>query len=246
MSETSEDTLPASCDRSRSQSRSEGTLARESVGNTEADRTESHSVDQDSLARTTTERVVHVPLCHGLFCANRVYPSDSWKYNPKRRHGFHRPWHPFQIVSWVLFVFFFACSGLFVLPVLPHPLHYVFSGVIFVAYIVIIWSNYRAAITDPADPGTKCEESVSLYRDIHVPAAKCYVCKAWIRADSKHCKPCNKCVSDFDHHCKWLNTCIGAANYKYFFIFLLTTLLMSAILMGLCCWILQDTTQNPS
>lgn len=43
---------------------------------------------------------------------------------------------------------------------------------------------------------------------------------------SHHCRVCRRCVLKYDHHCKFLSNCIGFVNYKYFFVFLLYTLLL--------------------
>ena len=185
------------------------------------------------------------PLFHGFPMRSKVVPHDVWKQFQKRRHGFHRPWHLLQIASWILFIGFFVIVCVLLAPFLPSPFNIIVYCYFGASYVIMIWSNVMASIIDPSDPGIKKEPTDNHYVCHHIPSVKCTICNAWIRNESKHCKACNKCVSDFDHHCKWLNTCVGAANYKYFFIFLSTTLLMSCGIIIICSWILRDLGEYP-
>eukprot|EP01063_Lacrimia_lanifica_P009736 TRINITY_DN1662_c0_g1_i2.p1 TRINITY_DN1662_c0_g1~~TRINITY_DN1662_c0_g1_i2.p1 ORF type:complete len:444 (+),score=145.44 TRINITY_DN1662_c0_g1_i2:79-1332(+) len=181
-----------------------------------------------------------VPLLHGFPFRRRVYPANAWKLAPRRKHGFHRPWHLLQVLSWLLFLFFFLVLLLILAPALPLTWEYVTYAVVGVGYVIMIGSNYKAAITDPGDPGID-QPNVNIYRDDGVPTAKCGVCDAFIRYESKHCKSCNKCIADFDHHCKWLNSCVGAKNYPYFYTFLTGTLAMMSYLLALCIYLFQES-----
>lgn len=62
----------------------------------------------------------------------------------------------------------------------------------------------------------------------------CVYCKAFKPPRSHHCRVCDRCVLRMDHHCLWVSTCVGALNYKWFFLFLLYSLLASiCALVGL-------------
>lgn len=39
---------------------------------------------------------------------------------------------------------------------------------------------------------------------------------------SRHCEVCKSCVMVYDHHCPWINNCVGAKNYIWFYLFIVT------------------------
>ncbi|XP_039618885.1 palmitoyltransferase ZDHHC1 [Polypterus senegalus] len=149
------------------------------------------------------------------------YPTDLPQCS--RTNGWSWPPHPFQLLAWLLYVFFAILGfGVFV-PLLPHhwiPAGYICTGVMFVCHLFV---HLSAVTIDPADRNVRAKKykgPVPVFdrtKHAHViENCHCYLCEVDVSAKSKHCSTCNKCVASFDHHCKWLNNCVGSRNYWFF------------------------------
>ncbi|KAF0042706.1 hypothetical protein F2P81_004043 [Scophthalmus maximus] len=138
-----------------------------------------------------------------------------------RTNGWSWPPHPFQLLAWLLYVYFAVTSfGVFI-PLLPAhwiPAGYICTGVMFVCHMCV---HVMAVSIDPADHNVRTKSNkgpVPVFdRSKHahvIENCHCYLCQVDVGPKSKHCSSCNKCVSDFDHHCRWLNNCVGSRNYS--------------------------------
>ncbi|KDO53000.1 hypothetical protein CISIN_1g019492mg [Citrus sinensis] len=50
----------------------------------------------------------------------------------------------------------------------------------------------------------------------------CHYCSKPKSPRTHHCRSCGMCVLDMDHHCPFIGNCVGAANHRYFILFLIS------------------------
>mmetsp|Transcript_6661 Transcript_6661/g.14552 ORF Transcript_6661/g.14552 Transcript_6661/m.14552 type:complete len:434 (-) Transcript_6661:151-1452(-) len=140
-----------------------------------------------------------------------------------RKHGFELPFHPLQVLSWVIFtadviVFALLSTLLYTQDECRLALQVCFGAS--VGVVVIAWA--LASSCDPAVPeeeqtaGELSEPDPTVVAEAPRRDCWCDLCSRKVPSRSKHCRDCNKCTDLFDHHCKWLNTCIGRRNYPWF------------------------------
>ncbi|KAJ6780250.1 hypothetical protein PWT90_11017 [Aphanocladium album] len=67
---------------------------------------------------------------------------------------------------------------------------------------------------------------------MEVPVKHCRTCNIWRPPRAHHCRLCDNCIETHDHHCVWLNNCVGKRNYKYFFTFVSSGVLLSLFFIG--------------
>ena len=67
---------------------------------------------------------------------------------------------------------------------------------------------------------------------MEVPIKYCKTCNIWRPPRAHHCRVCDSCVETQDHHCVWLNNCVGRRNYRYFFAFVSSGMILSLFLIG--------------
>ncbi|KAB5527242.1 hypothetical protein DKX38_021089 [Salix brachista] len=106
--------------------------------------------------------------------------------------------------------------------------------------IMLLWSYYRVVFKDPGSvpenwravlPEEALEAGSSLNDrpDCVVDTdgldrrAFCNYCQNGKPPRCHHCSVCQRCVLKMDHHCVWVVNCVGARNYKFFLLFLLST-----------------------
>lgn len=161
-----------------------------------------------------------------------------------RTNGFERPFHPLQVISWVVFgsdVFIYI---VFCLPLIDTAGAKVVVALCYiVSVVVLVLATVKATACDPADPHVRLSDSELPAEDV-VTMPYCTMCNVPVYARSKHCRACNKCVTVFDHHCMWLNNCVGSANYRAFFVTVSSVAVMIGIVLSTCLYLSVDYCIN--
>jgi len=141
-----------------------------------------------------------------------------------RRKGFQWPWHPLQVLSWVVFLGVLA-DFILVFSLMVYDLPGIILSAAYGIPFLCAWMSAAYAMAvDPADPGVLAKAAViragGIWREGTAPveALFCSTCAVHVRKGALHCNVCDKCVDGYDHHCPWLNTCIGARNYRAFLV----------------------------
>ncbi|KAM9366638.1 palmitoyltransferase ZDHHC1 [Symphorus nematophorus] len=170
-----------------------------------------------------------------------------------RTNGWSWPPHPFQLLAWLLYVYFAVTGfGVFV-PLLPAhwiPAGYICTGVMFVCHLCV---HVMAVSIDPADYNVRTKSDKgpvpAFDRSKHahvIENCHCYLCQVDVGPKSKHCSACNKCVANFDHHCRWLNNCVGSRNYKLFLHSVVSALLGVCLVLIVASYVFIEFFLDPS
>ncbi|NWZ68388.1 ZDHC1 palmitoyltransferase, partial [Acrocephalus arundinaceus] len=190
---------------------------------------------------------------------NKIVPEDLGEAVPEvkaqraRRNGWSWPLHLFQIIAWLLFLFFALVGFGILVPLLPRhwlPAGYICPGVCFIYHLVV---HLTAVSIDPADANVREKNYLgplaTFNRNQHAHVIEnhhCYVCDVDVSAKSKHCGTCNKCVCGFDHHCKWLNNCVGERNYWLFLNSVLSAILGLGLLLLIAFYVFVEFFVDPT
>ncbi|NWH50411.1 ZDHC1 palmitoyltransferase, partial [Fregata magnificens] len=189
---------------------------------------------------------------------NKTAPENFGEAVPEvqvqraRRNGWSWPLHLFQIIAWLLYLFFALVGFGILVPLLPHhwlPAGYICPGVCFIYHLVV---HLTAVSIDPADANVREKNYLgplaTFNRNQHAHVIEnhhCHVCDVDVSAKSKHCGTCNKCVCGFDHHCKWLNNCVGERNYWLFLNSVLSAILGLGLLLLVACYVFVEFFIDP-
>ncbi|TSP90515.1 putative palmitoyltransferase ZDHHC1 [Bagarius yarrelli] len=190
---------------------------------------------------------------------NRTVPVSDDMPRPanvplcSRTNGWSWPPHPFQLLAWLLYLYF-AITGFGVfIPLLPShwiPAGYICTGITFVCHLLV---HLTAVSIDPADYNVRAKSykgplpAFDRTKHAHViENCHCYLCEVDVGPKSKHCSACNKCVASFDHHCRWLNNCVGSRNYWVFLHSVISALLGIFLVVIISTYVFIEFFLDPS
>ncbi|XP_016103841.1 probable palmitoyltransferase ZDHHC1 isoform X3 [Sinocyclocheilus grahami] len=170
-----------------------------------------------------------------------------------RTNGWSWPPHPFQLLAWLLYLYFAVTGfGVFV-PLLPThwiPAGYICTGITFISHLFM---HLMAVSIDPADYNVRAKSYkgpmpvFDRTKHAHViENCHCYLCEVDVGPKSKHCSACNKCVASFDHHCRWLNNCVGSRNYWLFLNSVISALLGIILVVVIASYVFIEFFLDPS
>ncbi|XP_016520326.1 palmitoyltransferase ZDHHC1 [Poecilia formosa] len=188
---------------------------------------------------------------------NRTAPTPDPRRSEvplsSRTNGWSWPPHPFQLLAWLLYVYFAITGfGVFVPLLPPHwvPAGYICTGILFVSHLCV---HVLAVSVDPADLNVRMRSDrgpvPAFDRSKHahvIENCHCYLCQVDVGPKSKHCSACNKCVANFDHHCRWLNNCVGSRNYKLFLHSVVSALLGVSLVLLFASYVFVEFFRDPS
>lgn len=162
-----------------------------------------------------------------------------------RAHGLQFPFHPLQVLSWVVLSIDVIVFAVFGIPVLASLAGRVVVAVLFaISVACLVAAGAKATVCDPVDPRVQCSPG-KISGDL-AELVRCPYCNCQVSQSSHHCKACDKCVEDFDHHCMWLNNCIGRQNYRAFMGSILSVVAMTGLILGCCLAVLIECAADDS
>lgn len=87
-------------------------------------------------------------------------------------------------------------------------------------------------LAPPMNDWTMIKSAQSATAAMEVPTKYCKTCNIWRPPRGHHCRICDNCIETQDHHCVWINNCVGRRNYRYFFAFVTSTMVLGLYLLG--------------
>jgi len=129
-----------------------------------------------------------------------------------------------MLITWGIFL----CL---IVPLLRNAVLVVLSFMLFTTQLVALLCT---ALTDPGilprrPPSAVVESMPMQMKERMHYCPTCHIIKPH---RTKHCRICDNCVQEFDHHCPWVGNCIGARNYRFFLLFIISTVLACVFVLS--------------
>ncbi|CAG9811097.1 unnamed protein product [Chironomus riparius] len=130
---------------------------------------------------------------------------------------------------WATMAFFYVSWAVYIAPVVPSLMSFLFGGlnfVLFICFIVLLLGDpgiLKATLSERLKTIIYIAESDEKGKGFE-PSSFCSACLIRRPIRSKHCSVCDRCVGKFDHHCPWIANDIGINNHRIFILFILLIL----------------------
>ncbi|XP_051137511.1 protein S-acyltransferase 11 [Andrographis paniculata] len=128
----------------------------------------------------------------------------------------------------ILFMLFFICGGVWAVYPVMFSISYlcgIFHSVLTAMLSVSTLSSFSLAAFRPAgaSPAISWGSYPTVEKDGLQNYTFCQYCLKPKSPRTHHCRSCGTCVLDMDHHCPFIGNCVGAANHRWFVLFLTST-----------------------
>ncbi|OMJ95438.1 hypothetical protein SteCoe_1205 [Stentor coeruleus] len=146
-----------------------------------------------------------------------------------RKNGLMYRWSLKQCLSYFGYIVYGIFYNLIVVKK-THEDYQILNVIVFnFLFCLSVTSHLVTSLINPGDPLLYIKNNNRQADSIYL---HCTICNKEINLFSRHCVTCNKCIYKYDHHCYWVNNCIGSRNYKPFFVLIISSTLMCAILVS--------------
>jgi palmitoyltransferase len=141
---------------------------------------------------------------------------------------------PIKSFAYIIFFYFFISLNLFITTLYyflnknKNEILKIIIGIIYIiTLILIITSQYKSIIT---------ENTINYINPINsILNNYCNYCNFERPQRAHHCKICGVCNLKMDHHCNIILNCVGENNEKFFYLFLIYSIIFSLICF-FCCY----------
>lgn len=146
-----------------------------------------------------------------------------------RKNGLMCRWSSKQYLSYFGYAVYATCYNLIIVKKTQSDFQTTRTIIFNFLFFLSVSSHLVTSLINPGDPLLYIKKSNRQTDYIYL---HCTICNSDINLFSRHCVTCNKCIHKYDHHCHWVNNCIGSKNYKPFFVLIISSTLMCAILVS--------------
>ncbi|KAG6642775.1 hypothetical protein CIPAW_09G164500 [Carya illinoinensis] len=200
---------------------------------------EGNSQLSEHLITTISEN--HEEICWG--CGLRLLlPSNApifkcgWcgavtKQNPRKCESKCSWWRRLRdrcfVCILIVFMLFLICGGLWAI----YPIIFSISSFCGIFHSIVTMTLSIATISSFSLAAFQCAGMPPNIQWGSYPVVQkgelenytfCHYCSKPKSPRTHHCISCGICILDMDHHCPFIGNCVGAANHRYFILFLIS------------------------